>query len=91
MIKFGESRKIGVLDLSKFRLKGFPMEIASCDYLTSLDLSGNSIGKLPYDIFMLWNLRTLKLESCKLVGRLTQVHPHTRVLAENFSSGFVKC
>lgn len=74
MIRFGDSRKQGVLDLSKFRLKGFPMEITTCEYLTTLDLSGNSIGKLPYDVCTLSNLVCLRLEGCRLVGRLTQVN-----------------
>jgi|SaaInl85LU_5_DNA_1037374.scaffolds.fasta_scaffold41244_1 hypothetical protein len=73
LIRFGDSRKQGILDLSKFRLKGFPMEITTCEYLTTLDLSGNSIGKLPYDVCTLSNLVCLRLEGCRLVGRLTQV------------------
>ena len=43
--------------MSRFRLKAFPPEITACDYVSLLDLSGNTIETLPYDICSLVNLR----------------------------------
>jgi hypothetical protein len=46
-------------------------------YLVALNLSGNVITWIPYSICELSNLMSLRMEGCKLAGRLTQVcHAH---------------
>ena len=62
------------LDLAKYRLKGFPIELTHMGgYLRELVLSNNiEIKFLPYEIGELTNLVILKIEGVKLSGRLTQ-------------------
>jgi Leucine-rich repeat (LRR) protein len=62
------------LDLVKYRLRGFPIELTWMGgYLRVLDLSHNiEIRSLPYEVCELTNLVVLKMEGLKLTGRLTQ-------------------
>jgi Leucine-rich repeat (LRR) protein len=62
------------LDLAKYRLKGFPIELTYMGgYLRQLVLSNNiEIKTLPYEVGELTNLTILKMEGVKLGGRLTQ-------------------
>ena len=62
------------LDLAKYRLRGFPIEITWMgEYLRVLILSNNiEIRSMPYDICRLTKLVVLRMEVVKLAGRLTQ-------------------
>eukprot|EP00961_Rhodomonas_salina_P289341 3909831-Rhodomonas_salina.1 len=74
-LKFGSSKHgERVLDLSKMKLRGFPMEITFLGrYLRRLELSGNAtLHPIPYEIGELTRLEILNMEGCKIAGRLTQ-------------------
>ena len=75
LTRFGRARADRKLDLSKLKLRAFPIEVAragSSFMLEELDLSDNALGSLPYAICALETLEVLRLVRCRLAGRLTQ-------------------
>lgn len=64
----GENLRMSLqlLNISKNKLKVFPVEIAKCNNLTSLDMSCNEISKLPFAIKQLKQLRQLNLSNNQL-------------------------
>ncbi|MBI3501773.1 MAG: leucine-rich repeat domain-containing protein [Bacteroidetes bacterium] len=58
--------KVYRLDLSKKKLKVFPMEILKCKNLQELNLSKNKLDSLPEEIGLLTNLQVLNVSGNKL-------------------------
>ena len=59
--------KVYRLDLSKKKLKAFPMEILKFKNLQELDLSKNKLDSLPEQIGLLSNLQILNVSGNKLI------------------------